>query len=111
MAYQQELAAKRAAEVEFRNNTFVSKDEPHQVLMGAVSGVIEIHGDRLSEAVCVVEMFLDRVFGPQPAPATAAGAPTPQPCGLLPEIERGLDRNERLLNDLLSKLRRLGDIA
>lgn len=110
-AYAQEIAAKRAAMVEFRDNTFVSKDEPRRVVMEVVSRTVEIQGNRIGDVLTSVSLFLDRFFGPQPEPGTVAGAPTPQPTGVIHEVERNLSRNDRLLCDLEEKIRRLGDIA
>lgn len=107
-AYQQDLAAKQCG---MERNTFTSADEPRQVLMGALSRALEIQGSRIADVLGTVTYFLDRVFGPQPDTAGATTTATPQPVGMLHEIERHLSHNDRMLAELEQKIRRLGDIA
>lgn len=109
LAYHQELAAKQAMEDQAY---CTSSDHPREVAMGQVSRVLEVHGDRLSDLLANVALFLERFYGPQPeAGCPVAGAPTPQSPGMLPEIERHLNRHSYLIEELSQKIRRLGDIA
>lgn len=109
--YQQETATKMAADVTFRGCTFSSADEPRPVVMGNVSSALERQGDWLVSMLTEVSLFCDRFFGSKPEPVPASGAPTPQPSGLMLQVERNLDRNERLIGELAQQLRRLSDIA
>lgn len=107
MVYQQELAAKQAID----RSAYSSCDEPRQILMGAVSRVVEMQGNRINDVLGSLSLFLDRFFGPQPDAATTAGVATPQPMGIIHEVERNLSRSDCLLSELEQKIRRLGDIA
>lgn len=104
-----EFAVKQA-EVEFRNNVLIQGEEPRRVVMDVVSGTIEAHGDRIVDILTTVSSFIDRLFGPQPEPGVNT-IPEPASPGRLPAIERSLERNERLLNELAAKARLLGGIA
>ena len=106
--YAQEMAAKQCVT---ERNVYPTSDGPREVIMGAVSRALDLHGNRIGDALASVSIFLDRFFGPQPEPSASATPATPQPIGVVHEVERNLSRNDYLLAELEQKIRRLGDIA